>query len=131
MPETFHIPGFVTPGSPKADDRMWASPDGQVVFNITMLRAGDAVPAFEIIISQDFGGRKVILFEDTLQINLFAEIDPSNTWKYVFFYCNPTNLNLHPGSYGIEALLNGVVVKRQRLNIPARQHSDRHTTFAL
>jgi hypothetical protein len=126
----YQIPGFVTPSSDNSCDRITASSDGQVIFDIVTLPAASAVPAYKVIISQDFGGHKVMFFEDDNQIGIFSELDTSGNYKHIYFYSAPVNLELAPGSYAVEAILNGTVVAFSWLSVPAHLHKNAMSTYA-
>ena len=109
-------------------ERIVASSDGQIVLDIADIASTDSVPAFTVTISQDFGGRKVLMFEDDKQIGIFSEIQ--DNCKHIYFYASPLDLCLTPGNYAIEVTLDGAVMQYNRLIIPVRARQNRESVFA-
>lgn len=120
--DAMELPGFTTPGHPKADARIIAEPNGEVRQVIADQVPDGPVPDYQIYLSSEYG-RRVILHLEARSGQVVKEQNPNSTWRHVLIL--PLDVAvIYPGTYRLRVLLNNseIFVKSLTvLNNPALQ----------
>lgn len=70
------LPGFTVPGTPNADERIVAQPDGTIVWDVIVVEDKNLLPPLELWLGSEFGAEKIKrLLLDPKQISLLNTED--------------------------------------------------------
>lgn len=100
------IPGFFTPDHPKADNRLFALPEGGV--NVTVvdrLPLGSPLPPYEFYLSTE-NGRKIILHLTAGAGQVVIIPNGDQTERHVLRF-GPPAVTIYPGTYQLRGMVNG------------------------
>lgn len=110
------IPGFQTPGHPKQDDRIFASPTDKIEVRIAdNLPAGTPMPPYEIFVTTEYG-RQIILHVTAGTGKVLKEKNEDGS-EFHLFRLNPPCTLIYPGTYRLRVLVNGAEVFTRSLTV--------------
>jgi hypothetical protein len=106
----------VTPGHPKADDRIFASPTDKIEVRIAdNLPLGSDMPPYEVYFSSEYG-RQIVLHL-TAGTGKILKIKNDNGTEAHLLRLNPPCILTFPGTYRLRALVNGKEVFTKSLTV--------------
>ena len=122
MSNPYKIPGFSTPRSPKQDERRSLSPGGRLELEVYSAKQRPLSISSNIV--REFGDRQLIVLLDPQR--LLMEESRGEMLHFIF-RLDPDRVQLDPGNYLIETVVDGAVVSRIPVCQPAYPVLTRHT----
>lgn len=115
--ERFALPGFATPGHPKADERVFAKPDGSVELVIKDgVPLDEQTPDYFIRISTEYG--TIVNVQATARNGNVVQLrNAEGPTKRFVLRLGPPCIQFMPGTYTIRGMVNGCEVYFKHLTV--------------
>lgn len=130
------LPGFTVPGTPNADERIVAQPDGTIVWDVIVVEDKNVLPLLELWLSSEFGAEKIKrLVLDPKQVSLLNAEDPlgqrviratisaaslgATTPPCSTAVSGRDRITIEPGTYRLRALLAGLQIAEKWVTVQA------------